>query len=128
MADLSRLKAADSSKIVGSDSTGDETYFVAATPQGDLKTSVVLNQQGISASLSVGITATQVKAGGSNLVDRKLLIFTVDSNGYTWGFSNINQPFPINNGQVISLQIGPNVSIWIIKSSGSGNVGVAEIS
>lgn len=128
MADLTELTSSVTVKIVGSNSSGVEQTPVNSTTLGDLNVIEVMNNSAVAASISVSTTAVEMKVGGTTLANRKMIILEAQAAGYTWGFTNILQPFTLPNGSPVSFQLGPNITIWVKKASGTSTVSVAEIS
>lgn len=128
MADLTEITATQSIKIVGSSTTAVETTPVNASPNGDLFVRDILNIAVVQTLLSVSTTATECKVGGSTLSNRKILMIQVQGSGYTYGFASGSQPFDIANGSTLMLAVGPSISVWVKKASGTANVAVAELS
>lgn len=128
MADLNELTSSMSVKILGSSSTGVESTPVSSTANGDLNVIQYMNVSAVATALTVTTTAVEMKVGGANLVYRKLIVIEAQAAGYTWGISSGSQPFSLPNGTALTLQLGPNISIWVKKASGTGTVAVAEFS
>lgn len=128
MADLTELQSSDSVKVMGASSTGLETNPVNASANGDLFVRDILNTSVVQTSLTITTSAVECKVGGTTLANRKLLMIQVNAAGYSYGFSSGSQPFSLPNGSTLSLSLGPNISVWVIKSSGSSSVAIAEIS
>lgn len=128
MADLNSLQAAETVKIAGTNSSGIETGFVAASSNGDLKTADVVNTSAVQATLTITTSAVQAKVGGSALSERKMLIIQCKTNGIVYGYSSSSQPFDLPKGTTLVLPCGPNITVWLRKTSGSGDVAVAELS
>lgn len=128
MADLTDLQAAQTIKVVGASSSGIETNAVNATANGDLQSADLLNVSVVQTTINVTTSAVEAKVGGSNLTNRKMIIIQVQTGNMTYGFSSGSQPFTIPNGTTLTLALGPNISIWLRRTSGSGNVAVAELS
>ena len=128
MADLSELDASLSTKLVGATPTGTETGYVSSTANGELVTTDIMDTSAVQAVLSVSTTAVAARVGGSNLSERKMLVIQCQTSGITYGFSSGSQPFNLPNGTTVTLSLGPNVTIWLRKASGTGSVVVAELS
>lgn len=128
MADLNELDASLSTKIVGANSTGGEIGYVSSTNKGELVTTDIMNTSAVQVVLTVSTTAVAARVGASNLSERKMLVIQCQTNGITYGFSSGSQPFNLPNGSTLTLSLGPNVTIWLKKASGSGSVVVAELS
>ena len=133
MADLTDIQAASSTKIVGSDSNGLESTPVKASGTGDLGTSDIIDTAGSHTTLTVGTSAVQVKVGGSNLLNRKLLTLDNTSNAilywaYSSGVTTTSFAGRIFKDQQASWAIGPNLSVYVIAGSAGNNVHISEAS
>lgn len=128
MADLTNLEAAETVKLVGASSTGVETNAVNASANGDLFVRDIVNTSVVQAAVTVATSAVECKVGGATLTNRKLLMIQVNAAGYSYGFASGSQPFAIANGTTLMLALGPSISVWLIKSSGSSTVAIAEFS
>lgn len=130
MADLSDINSAQSVKVIGADSTGLEQTPVKSTANGDLAVVDLCDNGGVQGVIAVSTTPVAVRVGGSNLANRKRLLF-INTGGVNlyWGFSNsvssANGVIIFRN-QPVSDSWGPNTTIWIVAASGSGSVTVAE--
>lgn len=127
MADLSELQNSGSTKMVGASTTGAEVEYINSF-NAQMQTVDILNGTVVQSSLTVGVTATECKVGASILANRKMLIIQPQNSGYMFGFSAALQPFSVANAATLFLSVGPNVSIWIKKASGSSTVSIAEVS
>lgn len=128
MADLTNLQAAETIRIAGANSSGVETAFVNSTINGDLQTADIINTA--ASQLSINVTTSAVIAnisGDSNLSNRKLLIVQCQTGNMTYGFTIESQPFTLPNGATLTLALGPNISVYLRRTSGSGTVVVAEL-
>lgn len=130
MADLNESQAAQTVKIVGSDSLGAEATFVESSANGDLQVSDVADNAGVFGAITVTTTAIEAKVGASNLANRKNL--TLYNNGGAtiyFGYANTvttSTGTPLFKEQTVSFAIGPNLSVWLIASGGSRDVRVTE--
>ena len=127
MADLSTLQSAQAVTIAGADSSGVESGFVNQY-NAQLSTSDLLNGTAVQSTLTVNTTAVECKVGATNLTNRKMLIIQAAGTNITFGFSSASQPFTLANGTTMTWAVGPNISIWVRRNTGSGNVHIAEIS
>lgn len=128
MADLNEKDASLTTKLVGASPAGAETTYVNSTANGEILAADIINISSTQAVLTVSTTAVEGKVGATNLVNRKRIIVECQTNNMTYGFSSSSQPFKIPNGTTLMLDIGPNISIWFRRTSGSGNVVIAELS
>lgn len=126
MADLNEKDASTTTKIVGASSAGAESTYINATANGDMSVADLLNVGASQTTLSVSTTAVEGKVGGSNLANRKRILIQCQTANMTYGFSSGSQPFTLPNGTTMILELGPNISIWFRKTSGTGNVVIAE--
>lgn len=127
MADLTDLQAAQTVKLAGASSSGNETGFIAEY-NAQISGSDILNGTALQTVLSVGTTAVAARVGANNLVFRKMLIIQCQTANMTYGFASGSQPFTIPNNTTLMLSVGPNVTIYLRRTSGSGNVVIAEVS
>lgn len=126
MADLSSKKASQSVKIAGANTAGSESTFAGVTNNQDLQTADILNVSVAETVLSIGTGASvEVKAGASPLANRKSVLIQAQGANVVYGFSAGTQNFTIANGAQVTLSLGPNVRIWVKRSTGIGNVSVA---
>lgn len=131
MADITDIQAAQTIKIVGSDSNGLEQTPIKSSGNGDLNSSDIVDTSGIYGTLVVGSSPVEIKVGGSPLSYRKLI--TLDNTSNTtiyWGYNNSisTSTFAgrIFKDQQASWAIGPNVSIWVVASSPGNNTHISE--
>lgn len=127
MADLNSLEAAQTVKIAGADSSGNEVNFVSATANNELKSADVLNVSAVNGVLSITTTAAPAQVGVSPLLGRKLLIIQAQTANIVWGFSAVAQPFALANGASLYLSIGDGITVYLRRTTGSGPVVVAEL-
>lgn len=90
----------------------------------------ILNYNGVNGSLTVGVTAVEAKVGTTRLENRKLLIIHNTSNSTIyWGFSasvTTSTGLPIFKNQVLTLNIGDSLPIYLIAATSGNNVILAE--
>lgn len=127
MADLDGLAAAQTVKIAGTNTSGVETGYVDQY-NTQLRTTEVINGSAVQGTLTISTTAVECKVGASPLTNRRMIMIQVNAAGYSYGFASGSQPFSLPNGTTLALELGPNISIWVVKSSGSNSVVVAELS
>lgn len=125
MADVTDLNSSLAVKVAGASSSGSETNFVNASSNGDLQTSDILNFAVVESLLSVGTSAIEVKVGASPLANRKSVQIQAQGANIVYGYSSSNQFFTLANGSTISLDLGPNVRVWVRRNGGLLNVNVA---
>lgn len=130
MADLTDIQAAGAVKIVGADSAGSELTPVSASTYGELKACDILNNGGTNASLTVGTSAVELKVGGSRLSNRKMVLIQPLTDKVYFGFSNsvtVANGIPLQKIQFFMFPVGENTQVWLISSSASNDVRIAEI-
>ena len=99
---------------------------------GDDKSFVVdiVNEAGAFTSLTVGVTAVEVKVGVNRLVNRKSVTLYNDSNATLfWGYSNTvttANGMPILKGQFVEWSIGDSLPIFVIAGTAGNNIRVTE--
>lgn len=128
MADLDSLHASGSVKIAGSDSSGQETTYVNSTPNGEIKASDILavNVAQGTLTLAFGGAAQEVRAGANPLANRKSVLIQAQGSNIFYGFSAGSQPFTLANGSSVSLDLGPNIRVYVSRQGiGLGTVPVA---
>lgn len=128
MGDLTSLESSDTIKIAGSDSTGKETNFVNASPNGDLQTSDIMNTAAVSGVISLTTSAVPIRVGATNLANRKYIVLEATSAAIVWGFSAASQPFNIFKNQFIMMPCGENITIYAKVTTGTGDLSVGELS
>ena len=86
----------------------------------------------VYSALTVGTTAVEVKVGGAALANRKLLlIHNASGNTMYWGSNNsvtTSNGMILFRDQVISIPVGPAISIWIISGVAAQNARITEMS
>lgn len=120
MSDLTDLQSATNQKISGADASGVETYFVGATPSGNIKAADVLDVSYTSAAMSVSTSAVEAKVGGSRLANRKMLSITPTNGTVYRGSSNAvttSTGTPIFKNQSVTISFTDNVAVWLIAGS-----------
>ncbi len=129
MADLNEKEASSSSKIVGADSTGNETDYAIVTSNQELAIRDTHDNGGLDTILSLdAITAVEGKVGALPKAERKYIIMEALDTNIKWGFSNTTQSFDLFKSQLIMVPVGPNTEIWFIMSTGTGQVAFGELS
>ena len=130
MADISDINAAQSVKIIGSNSTGAEQTPVTSSSNGELNVSDISNNGGVHGSITVGTSAVQAMVGGSPLANRKTLtIFNNSSSDIYFGYANTvttSTGTPLFKNQFAEFSIGPNTALWLIAGGAGNNVRVTE--
>jgi len=130
MTDLTDLQAAQTIKIVGSDSTGTETNAVNSSANGELKTTDILDNSGVNGAISVGTSAVEAKVGVSILANRKeLIIFHNGTGRLYYGLSNAvttANGIEIFKKSIWSDKVGPNTHIWLISDTAGQDIRIVE--
>jgi hypothetical protein len=151
MADLNDINAAQSVKIIGSDSTGAEKTPVDSTINGALHVNIrnnsgieagtttnpinsldILQGTGTQGALTVGITAVEIKVGASRFTGRKQVTLYNNSNETLyWGFTDAVTTAtgtPIDRKEFITWTVSDNTPLWIIAGSAGNNTRITEAS
>lgn len=97
----------------------------------ELRNADILDNSGTNGTINVGTTAIAGKVGAANLVNRKQLVVTNLGNAIVyWGLSNgvtVANGTPIVKNQTAYFSTGPNTTIWLISSTGTNDVRLAEL-
>jgi hypothetical protein len=125
MADASPLQCAELTRLIGSQTDGNETNPVGATTDQDLKVGDLINHQGVNAILSLTTTAVEGKVGASRLVGRKYIEMQATTNNVKWGYDT-TCPFDIFKNQFFSLPISDICAIYFKSSTGTASVSIGE--
>lgn len=125
MADLSDTQAAQSVKIIGSDSSGIETSAVGATTSGDLNVADVPNQTGLNTTLNLTTTPVEGKVGVSTMTNRKYVEMQALTSNVKWGYDS-SCPFDLFKNQFFALPAGTNCKVYFKASTGTAQVAFAE--
>jgi hypothetical protein len=129
MGDLSEKDSATNSKIVGADSSGNETDYVKVSTNQELAIRDTHDNGGLDTILNLdAITAVEGKVGALTKDERKYVIMEALDTNVKWGFSNSTQSFDLFKSQLIMVPVGPNTEIWFIMASGTGQVAFGELS
>lgn len=128
MADLSDKEAAQTIKIAGSDASGLETNFVKASDNGDLSTSDIINVAAQNRVMTITTSPVEALGAGVGLSSRKLLVIQAQTANIKYGFTVGSQPFTLANGASLYLSVGPDIHVYLVRTTGSGPVAVAELS
>lgn len=95
----------------------------------------ISNARAVNGAVTVTTTATAINVSGANLANRKNI--TIYNNSATvgnilyYGFSTgvtTSNGFPLARNTSVSFELGPNVTVYLIATSGSHNVRVVELS
>src|SRR5574343_620847 len=92
----------------------------------------ILNGGGNQARITVGTTPVLAAVNGSsNRANRKLLILNTSSSNIFYGFtSNVTTTtgIPLTTGAVLSLAVGPETNVYLVRTVSGGSVQIAEVS
>lgn len=127
MGDLSSNEAAATTKIVGSDIDGLETYTVRATPNQELGSVDTVNTVAVSSTIILTTTPQELKVGGSRLANRKYIWMQALDSNIKWGFGPLTTActFDVFKNQLFSFPIG-NVPIYAYTTVGTANIAFGE--
>ena len=129
MADLTEKESASASKIVGSDSSGNETDYVKVSPNQELSIRDTHDNGGLDTVINLdAISAVEGKVGVLTKDQRKYVIMEALDTNIKWGFSNSTQSFDLFKSQLIMVPVGPSTEIWFIMTAGTGQVAFGELS
>lgn len=81
----------------------------------------------VQGTVTVGVTPTPLRVGAQNMVGRRKLRFQPTGAGFTWGYSQGSQTYAVANAEPVDLDVGPEITIWAKKGSGSGSFLVVEL-
>lgn len=97
---------------------------------GNVPVVKIMNNGGNNGPITVSTTAVPARTLGVNLANRKnLVIYNNGTATIYWGYDpalTSNSGIPLAIGQVTSLDVGSNTTIYLIAASGSHNVRIAE--
>lgn len=100
---------------------------------GTFNVSTVPNTAGVQGAISVPpATATPVRVGASNLANRMALTALNNGNATLyWGYdtsTNHNNGTPLFRNQLLFLDVGPAITVYIYAITGTHDVRVTEVS
>lgn len=128
MGDLTELESSGSTKLIGSDASGNETTPISSTDDGEIKSSDTTLNAGLDVVLNlVAGTPQLLKVGASVKLDRKYITMEALDTNVVWGFTNSTQSFDLFKSQFFILPFGSDTSIWFDVKSGTGDVAIGEI-
>lgn len=90
----------------------------------------VLNREGVYTELTVGLTAVELKVGGSVITKRQAVTMQPRDNNIYWGYSNsvtTTTGTQLFKNQFIMLPIGEEVSVWLIADGAGKKVRIGEL-
>ena|ERR1035437_2155507 len=129
MSDLNYTDRDAETKIVGQDSTGNTVNYVGASPNGDMKTSDIINTAGQCRAQSVTTTSTEALGGAVILANRKVLSITPTNGTIYYGLvspATATSCTPIFKNQTVTFAIGSNVHVYVICASGTVDCRILE--
>lgn len=129
MADLTEQQAGGTTKVIGSDLTGNETNFLGITDEGELKVASFPNLSYISSVKTINTIESIGAVGVSNLSNRKSLsIYNKGAQDIYYGPTGVTDTtgIPIFKDEVLSLDIGDGVDLYLVTKTGSATVIVQE--
>lgn len=85
------------------------------------------NTSVVAGNVTVGTTPTPLRVGSENLKGRRKLYLQGQTTGFKWGFTEASQPFDLPANEYTELDVGPEITIWAKKNSGSNTIAVAEL-
>ncbi len=126
----------DNTIVVGTGTPGSPiggVVTVQGDPSGtDIPVKDIADVAGVNGSVVVGLTAVPARVGAANLAARKnLTIFNNSNTDLFWGYSSsvtTANGTPIFKNQLLSLDVGPNITIYLIANSASNNARITEVS
>lgn len=90
----------------------------------------ILNNEGVQGTLSVGTTSIEVKVGASRLEGRKTVTVYNSSNRVVyWGYTSAvttSSGTPIEKKQLVTFDVGDNLSVYLIAETGTNEVRITE--
>lgn len=93
--------------------------------QFNISTVPTLNTQPVTGEKTVGVTATELFAGGSRLAGRhQMTVMNMSSNTVWWGNASVTvaNGFPLTANSAISFNFNPNNAIPIFFIAGAGSL------
>lgn len=124
MADLDFLQRSNPVQVVG----GDETFPADVSVRKELSVSDTIKEAIVSAGLTVGTTAIEIRAGASRLINRKgLMLFNNSTQTLFWGASGVTTStgVPLARGESVNISV-ENVAIFVVGSQAGQNARIIE--
>jgi len=90
----------------------------------------VLNSEGKYASLSVGLTAVELKVGASVLDKRQAVTIQPNDNGLYYGFDasvTTTTGTKLFKNQFLMLPIGPDIPVYLIADGAGKSARIGEL-
>jgi len=128
MGDISDREAAQTTKLVGSESDGTETSPIGSSNNREIFIRDTHDNGGLDTVIALTTTPVEGKVGGTPKTERKYVIMEALDTNIIWGFSETTQSFDLFKSQLIMLPIGPNTKIWFKMTNGAGSVSFGELS
>lgn len=126
MGDITDQKRSSPVQLVGGGSDN-EGYISNVTPLKEASTSDILNNGGLDAELTVGISAVELKVGASRKANRKYVIFQALDQNIKFGFTSLTQNIPCQKHRVFMLPVGENTEVWFIATEAGKKVAIGEL-
>lgn len=130
MADLTEKQAGGTTKIVGADpSTGQETFWADVTAEGEIKISSFANVTFIDGNKTINTTESLASVGVSNLANRKsVVIFNRGGQTIYYGTTGVDDTtgIAIEKDEVIELELGDSIMVYLVTKTGSSTVTIQE--
>ncbi len=132
MGDLSEKQAGGNSKIVGANpTTGEETFFLDVTSEGEAKISSFANVTFIDAVKTITTVEQLAAVGGSNLANRKSVVISnlgpqTVYYGSTGVLGGSGPRIAIEKDELIELEVGDNIMVYLITSTSTADVTIQE--
>lgn len=109
--------------------------MILATDQPSVAVSDIVDTAGSYGAISVTNSATLMTANGSSALANRKVLTIVNNSGTQatlyWGYSNsvtTSTGTPLLYGQMLSLSIGPSLTVYMIAASSSHDTRVTEAS
>jgi len=128
MADLNEIESSGSTKIAGSDNSGNESNYTGVSTNKEVFIRDTHDNGGLDAVIALTTTPVEGKVGATPKAERKYVIMEALDNNIVWGFSNTTQSFDLFKSQLIMVPLGENTEIWFKMKNGTGSVAFGEIS
>ena len=97
----------------------------------EIQTADLFDLSYVAAAITVGVTEVAARVGGSNLANRKLLVITnLNAGNIFFGPTGVvgstSTAARLVRDQFRAVSLGPGVTLFLIRSGGSGIVYVEE--
>lgn len=132
MGDLTEKQSGGTTKIVGADpNTGAESFFAEVTSEGELKISSFANVDFQDANKTITTTESLAAVGGSNLINRKsVVIYNRGAQAIYYGTTGVDDTtgIVVEKDELIELQVGDSIDIYLVTKTGNATVTIQEFS